>query len=158
MLTTTAATLARAREGRLPAPARSLALAGETDLPPSSRPRPPNARPGPRQRHLLFAQGFHPAHPALPRRLPLLHLRASRRVPGQRAYMTAEEVLDIARAGAAAGCKEALFTLGDKPELRYKWRSANSPSWAPIHHSYLTAMASSSSRRPASSPTPTPAS
>ena len=28
-------------------------------------------------------------------------------------------MLDIARAGAAAGCREALFTLGDKPELRY---------------------------------------
>ena len=28
-------------------------------------------------------------------------------------------MLAIARAGAAAGCKEALFTLGDKPELRY---------------------------------------
>ncbi len=39
---------------------------------------------------------------------------------GQRAYMTREEVLDVARAGAAAGCKEALFTLGDKPELRYR--------------------------------------
>ena len=39
---------------------------------------------------------------------------------GQRAYMTREEVLEVARAGAAAGCKEALFTLGDKPELRYR--------------------------------------
>ncbi len=39
---------------------------------------------------------------------------------GQRAYLTAEEVLEIARAGAAAGCKEALFTLGDKPERRYR--------------------------------------
>ncbi|MDD5175324.1 MAG: 5-amino-6-(D-ribitylamino)uracil--L-tyrosine 4-hydroxyphenyl transferase CofH [Sterolibacterium sp.] len=41
--------------------------------------------------------------------------------PGERvrAYMTADEVMAIARAGAAAGCKEALFTLGDKPELRY---------------------------------------
>ena len=39
---------------------------------------------------------------------------------GQRAYMSIEQVLDIARAGAAAGCHEALFTLGDKPELRYK--------------------------------------
>jgi FO synthase len=39
---------------------------------------------------------------------------------GERAYMTTEEVLAIARAGAAAGCREALFTLGDKPELRYK--------------------------------------
>ena len=39
---------------------------------------------------------------------------------GERAFMTEEEVLAIARAGAAAGCTEALFTLGDKPELRYK--------------------------------------
>lgn len=40
--------------------------------------------------------------------------------PGERAYLTRDEVLAIARAGAAAGCHEALFTLGDKPELRYK--------------------------------------
>ena len=37
----------------------------------------------------------------------------------ERAYMNPEEVLDVARKGKAAGCKEALFTLGDKPELRY---------------------------------------
>src|SRR3977135_4095424 len=35
------------------------------------------------------------------------------------AYLSPDEVLAIARQGAAAGCKEALFTLGDKPELRY---------------------------------------
>ena len=34
-------------------------------------------------------------------------------------YLDIDEVLAIARAGAAAGCKEALFTLGDQPELRY---------------------------------------
>ena len=39
---------------------------------------------------------------------------------GEAAYLDAEEVLAIARAGAKAGCKEALFTLGDKPELRYR--------------------------------------
>src|SRR5215211_6818412 len=39
---------------------------------------------------------------------------------GERAYLDADEVLAIARAGAAAGCHEALFTLGDKPELRYR--------------------------------------
>src|SRR6058998_402208 len=39
--------------------------------------------------------------------------------PGERAYLTPDEVLEIARAGAGAGCHEALFTLGDKPELRY---------------------------------------
>ena len=38
----------------------------------------------------------------------------------ERAYLTLDEVLAIARAGAAAGCKEALFTLGDQPELRYR--------------------------------------
>ncbi|HJL52631.1 MAG TPA: hypothetical protein QF695_08340, partial [Arenicellales bacterium] len=36
------------------------------------------------------------------------------------AYLTPDQVLDIARAGKAAGCKEALFTLGDKPEYRYQ--------------------------------------
>src|SRR6186997_3681999 len=39
---------------------------------------------------------------------------------GERAYLREDEVLEIARAGAAAGCTEALFTLGDKPELRYR--------------------------------------
>ena len=34
-------------------------------------------------------------------------------------YLTLEQALAIARAGAAAGCKEALFTLGDQPEHRY---------------------------------------
>ena len=38
---------------------------------------------------------------------------------GERAYLSRDQVLAIASAGAAAGCKEALFTLGDKPELRY---------------------------------------
>ena len=39
--------------------------------------------------------------------------------PGERAYLTLDEVVDVARRGAATGCREALFTLGDKPELRY---------------------------------------
>lgn len=36
------------------------------------------------------------------------------------AYMSPEKVLASAAAGKAAGCKEILFTLGDKPELRYR--------------------------------------
>ena len=36
------------------------------------------------------------------------------------AYMPVEEVLELCRSGAAAGCQEALFTLGEKPELRYR--------------------------------------
>src|SRR5580698_10649684 len=34
-------------------------------------------------------------------------------------YLTPDEVLAIAQAGQAAGCHEALFTLGERPELRY---------------------------------------
>jgi FO synthase len=34
--------------------------------------------------------------------------------------LTPDEVLAAAKAGEAAGCKEALFTLGDKPERRYR--------------------------------------
>jgi FO synthase len=40
-------------------------------------------------------------------------------VPGRPAFMMIDEVLDVARAGEAAGCKEALFTLGERPERRY---------------------------------------
>lgn len=38
-------------------------------------------------------------------------------VPGrvESVYLEIEQVLQIAREGAAAGCKEALFTLGDRP-------------------------------------------
>jgi FO synthase len=39
---------------------------------------------------------------------------------GARAYLMPDEVLAIARAGRETGCHEALFTLGDKPELRFR--------------------------------------
>ena len=60
--------------------------------------------------------------------IPLTHLCrdvchyctfAQRPRAGRSAYLSPDEVLAIARAGAAVGCTEALFTLGDKPELRY---------------------------------------
>lgn len=44
-------------------------------------------------------------------------------------YLSLDEVEAIARAGEAAGCREALFTLGDQPEVRFKaardWLDAN---------------------------------
>lgn len=47
-------------------------------------------------------------------------------------YLSLDEVLVIARAGAAAGCHEALFTLGEAPELRYpaaaEWLDAHGHS------------------------------
>jgi FO synthase len=60
---------------------------------------------------------------------------------GERSYLRPEEVIAIAQAGAAAGCREALFTLGDKPELRYR---AAREELAVLGHqttvSYLAAM------------------
>ena len=38
----------------------------------------------------------------------------------EQAYLSEEQVLESARAAAAVGCKEALFTLGERPELRYR--------------------------------------
>ena len=35
-------------------------------------------------------------------------------------YLCVDEAIDIARRGAEAGCTEALFTLGDQPERRYR--------------------------------------
>ena len=65
-------------------------------------------------------------------------LRAAGRAP----YLSPDEVLDVARAGAALGCKEALFTLGDRPEER--WPVAR--EWLDAHGfdstlAYLRAMA-----------------
>src|SRR3712207_9460642 len=39
-------------------------------------------------------------------------------VPGERAYLTIDEVLDVARAGEEAACAEGLFTLGDKRQRK----------------------------------------
>ncbi len=60
---------------------------------------------------------------------------------GQPAYLSPEQVLAIARAGAQAGCTEALFTLGDKPERRYRAaREALAALGYPSTIAYLAAM------------------
>jgi len=38
----------------------------------------------------------------------------------EKPYLTAEDILTIARQGARLGCHEALFTLGERPEERYE--------------------------------------
>jgi FO synthase len=65
-------------------------------------------------------------------------------VPGRvdSPYLSPDEVLQIARDGARLGCKEALFTLGDRPEAR--WKQAR--EWLDAHGyddtlSYVRAMA-----------------
>jgi len=57
------------------------------------------------------------------------------------AYLSPDEVLDIVRRGEQAGCTEALFTLGDKPELRYEAaRKALADLGYSSTHAYLEAM------------------
>lgn len=61
---------------------------------------------------------------------------------GEDIYLRSDAVLDIARRAVAAGCHEALFTLGDKPELR--WPQARAELEALGHGTtidYLRAMA-----------------
>ena len=66
---------------------------------------------------------------------------AERPRAGHAAYLSADEVLAIAKAGQDAGCTEALFTLGDKPELRYRAaREALAELGHPTTISYLRAM------------------
>ena len=62
----------------------------------------------------------------------------------KRPYLGAEDVLAIARAGKAADCKEALFTLGDQPEARYAVaRAALDAAGAATTLEYLERMARS---------------
>ncbi len=61
---------------------------------------------------------------------------------GKAPFLSPDDVLDVARQGAAMGCKEALFTLGDRPEDR--WGAAR--EWLDEHGyastiDYLRAMA-----------------
>ncbi len=66
-----------------------------------------------------------------------------------RAYLTEDEVLEIARAGAKMGCKEALFTLGDKPEARYRTPRAELEALGCRRRSNIwRACAAACSRRP----------
>jgi FO synthase len=101
--------------------ATALALAHETDLPRLTA-RARAVRDAGFGRTITFSKKVF---------IPLTHLCrdacgyctfATTPKPGRRAFLTPDEVVTIAKAGEAAGCAEALFTLGDKPELR--WRQA----------------------------------
>ena len=140
MLGATRDLLEAAQDGRRPDAVVALALAAEDDLAPLL------------DCAATLRDRAHPDVVTYSRKvfIPLTHLcrdvchyctfaRPPRR--GETAFMTPDEVLQVAEAGAAAGCKEALFTLGDKPELRYRAaregskpsatraRSPTSPPW-----------------------------
>ena len=78
----------------------------------------------------------------MPRPLSLLHLRDDTATGCAAPFLSPDEVLAIAEQGAALGCKEALFTLGDRPEDR--WPAAR--EWLDAHGydstlAYVRAMA-----------------
>ena len=58
-------------------------------------------------------------------------------------YLTLDQVVEIAQAGAEVGCHEALFTLGEAPEDRYPVARA----WLD-EHGYLVAARYSEQRKP----------
>ena len=73
---------------------------------------------------------------------------------GQAAYLSPDEILEIAREGAELGCTEALFTLGDRPEDRWPEAGSGSTTRATTRPSPTSARwRSGSSRRPACCPT-----
>ena len=77
-------------------------------------------RRGARRRRERVAQRLHPAHEPLPRPLRLLHLREAARL-ARGAHLHARGGGGASCAGGVrTGCIEALFCLGDKPELAYR--------------------------------------
>ncbi len=111
--------LARARSGRRPSPAEAAALVETNDL---------RALMGAAEAIAVAGHGREVSYsrkvfiPLTKLCRDVCHYCTFAQPPrhGAAAFLTPDQVLDIARAGAAAGCKEALFTLGDKPELRFR--------------------------------------
>jgi len=133
--------LAHAREGRRPPRAEATALAGASDLPPLMEVAEAIAVAG-HGRWVSYSRKVFIPLTKLCR--DVCHYCTFAQPPrnGEAAFLAPEQVLEIANAGAAAGCKEALFTLGDKPELRY--RAARTELAALGHEttlSYLEAVA-----------------
>ena len=69
----------------------------------------------PRRPGHLLAEGLHPAHDAVPRPLRLLHVRQAAGPPRRAVPRRSTRCSRSPGAGAALGCHEALFTLGEAP-------------------------------------------
>ena len=67
----------------------------------------------------LLQKALYPLNAPVSRCVPLLHLRDDPEAPAGPLHERRSRARR-STAGAAAGCKEALFTLGEKPELRYR--------------------------------------
>ena len=80
---------------------------------------PGRPRRGARQPGHLLPEGVHPAHHAVPRPLRLLHVRQGAGPPRRAVPLPRRGAQPSPGPDATAGCHEALFTLGERPELRY---------------------------------------
>ena len=114
---------------------------------------------GPRRPDHVLAQGVHPADDAVPRPVRLLHVRQAAGAPRVAVPRRSTRCSAIARHGAALGCHEALFTLGEAPEARYPvaGRVARRARLRVDGRLPRRRRARRCSTRPACSPTPTPA-
>ena len=124
---------------------RELVDAPPAELMPERPPR-RDARTG--RRITYSPKVFVPAHDAVPRPVRLLHVREAARRGSTRRISTDEQVLELAARGAALGCFEALFTLGEAPEDRYP----QAAEWLAAHGyastvDYLAAVAQAGARR-----------
>ena len=110
--------LAAAADGGIPSDAEALALAECDDLPRLMALAESLCLAG-HGRHVSFSKKVFIPLTKLCR--DVCHYCTFAHAPreGEPHYLTPDAVLAIARAGQRAGCKEALFTLGDQPELRY---------------------------------------
>ncbi|GIW12851.1 MAG: FO synthase [Tepidiforma sp.] len=141
MLEVTRGILQRALDGVLPSDEEAVALADETELQPLLETAQALRDRGHRNVISYSRKVFIPLT-QLCRDVCHYCTFARPPRPGERAYLLPDEVLEIARAGAAAGCHEALFTLGDKPELRYRVAQRELDEMGyPSTIAYLAAMA-----------------
>lgn len=129
------------KAGRLPSPEEALALAGFSDVPALSSIAEDLCLAGHGTKVTFSKKVFIPLTKLC---RDVCHYCTFAEAPRQsrRPYLLHDDVLEIARSGAGAGCKEALFTLGDKPELRYEAaRDALAALGHATTHSYLEACA-----------------
>src|SRR5688572_7790787 len=142
MLATTEALLERVAGGATPTEAEAVLLAQEIDLAPLLAAASQLRDSGHRNVVSYSPKVFIPLTQLC---RDVCHYCTFARSPRELAhpYLGAEEVMAIARAGEQHGCTEALFTLGDKPELRHgaarDWLSAHG-FLSTLH--YLEAMCS----------------
>jgi FO synthase len=110
--------LAAAASGRLPTPAQAMALAACDDLGRLTATAEVLCLAGHGTRVTFSKKVFIPLTKLC---RDVCHYCTFAKSPrrSEPAYLSPDAVLEIARAGQKAGCKEALFTLGDRPELRY---------------------------------------